>query len=110
MRVVRIADKVDALSAKTLRRAIPLLPFGIIAVNLHQLRVVNRIPERIVAVTLYPSNLTIFVDGAEHAPAASPTLLPDHVQPRIVATVFRYCFHIMPFSPSALAESPLRLK
>ena len=45
--VIGCADDVYALGAKTLRRAVALLPFRIVAVDLHQLRVVNGFRERI---------------------------------------------------------------
>src|ERR1035437_5069288 len=45
--VVRRADDVYALGAQTLRRAVALLPFRIVAVDFHQLRVVNSLRESI---------------------------------------------------------------
>ena len=47
VRVIRCADDVDTLGAQTLCRAVALLPFRIVAVDLHQLRVVNSLRERI---------------------------------------------------------------
>src|ERR1035438_2153933 len=47
VRVVGSADDVNTLGAQTLRRAVALLPFRIVAVYLHQVRVVNSLRKRI---------------------------------------------------------------
>ena len=47
VRLVRVADDFDALGAQTLRGAVALLSFRIVAINLHQLRVVDLISKRI---------------------------------------------------------------
>jgi hypothetical protein len=45
--LIRVADNFDALSAKTLCGAVVFLSLGIIAENLHQLRVVDLISKRV---------------------------------------------------------------
>ena len=47
MLLIRVADNFDSLSAQTLRGAVAFLSLRIVAVNLHQLREVNPVAERV---------------------------------------------------------------